>query len=765
MAKKSKYEWTLKPIFSDEALKQLQSQTGISSIMATLCLQRGMDTKEKYDQFIHPSLEQLHSPYDMYDMEKGVKRIKQAIENGESILIYGDYDADGITSTTILHETIESLGGNVIYYLPNRFTDGYGPNRSVFEYMIDQEGIQLIVTCDNGVAGHEAIQFAQDKGIDVIVSDHHELPSELPNAYAIIHPRHPKGNYPFGELSGAGVAFKLATALLEDIPVDLLEVVAIGTIADLVPLIDENRVLVYYGLEQLKQTQRIGLMKLIETSGMIASDMTSESVAFSIAPRLNAIGRLDDATPGVALLTTFDDEEAQQICNAIQQKNNERKDIVKHIVDDVLNCLEKPYPPVIILANEQWHAGVLGIVASQIVELTNRPTILLQIDKQTHLAKGSGRSVQGINLFEHLSHVKEYLHAFGGHDMAAGMTISVDNITVVRDVLYQRVPVLDKKEVQADMRLLPSMVTLDLLHELKQFEPFGNGNDKPTFIIESSQLNAVKSIGANNQHVKGQIDQLDFIQFNASVDVPHLKVGTTVQFLAQLRLNEWNGIEKAQLHVLDSKIEGIQLFDCRSSKLKKSDLQIENATYVFFQEKLYHFFKTKLPQSSDSVFAQQISDILSIDNVVLFDMPMTIDALDSVLSLIEAENIYMMFHTSENAYLLGLPTREQFAQLFKILYSQKQLDLKKHLDTLAKQLNVKKDLIILMFQVFFEVKFVTIESGVATLQDTINKVDLMATQTMLNQQQKIVAEKQLLFTDYNILSQYIKKRCYKKENV
>ena len=302
----SKYDWQIATNFSDEDFIKKAKKLGLETSVANLVYQRGIQTEEALRDFLEPSLDQLYDPYELHDMDKAVTRIRQAIENDEQILIYGDYDADGMTSASIVKEALEQLGAECQVYLPNRFTDGYGPNASVYKYFIDNQGISLFITVDNGVAGLEAIELAQSMGVDVIVTDHHSMPEILPDAYAIVHPEHPEADYPFKHLAGCGVAFKLATALLEEVQVELLDLVAIGTIADMVSLTGENRILVKYGLSVLKNTQRIGLQELFKIAGIQSDELNEETVGFQIAPRLNALGRLDDPNPAIELLTGFD---------------------------------------------------------------------------------------------------------------------------------------------------------------------------------------------------------------------------------------------------------------------------------------------------------------------------------------------------------------------------------------------------------------------------------------------------------------------------
>lgn len=375
------------------------------------------------------NIDDLHDPFLMHDMDKAVDRIQIAIMEGQPILIYGDYDADGITSTSIMLETLEMIGANVQYVLPNRFIHGYGPNKELFAEKIN-EGVKLIVTVDNGVAGNEAIEFANSQGVDVIVTDHHEMPPVLPDAYCIIHPRHPEGSYPFGELAGAGVAFKLATALLEEVPLEMLDLVTIGTVADLVSMTGENRNLVKLGLQAIKQTQRLGLLELLKVSSVDLQKVDETSIGFSLGPRLNAIGRLGDPNPAVELMTTFDDEVAQNLAEKLNKINEDRKTIVQETTAEAI-ALVNPGDAVHLIAKEGWNPGVLGIVAGNILKQTGCPTIVLSID-ENGVAKGSGRSIDALDLFSMLNTMRSEFTHFGGHAAAVGLTMPSENIDTLR---------------------------------------------------------------------------------------------------------------------------------------------------------------------------------------------------------------------------------------------------------------------------------------------------------------------------------------------
>lgn len=429
---KAKYQWEIQEEKPDSGFFQLAKKEGLSQESAQILYERGIQTPEQVDTFLRADLSHLHDPYLLNDMEKAVSRIRQAIENAERILVYGDYDADGMTSASIMKETLEMMGAEVRVYLPNRFTDGYGPNLSVYKYFIQQEAISLIITVDNGVSGHEAIAFAQAQGVDVIVTDHHGLPDTLPEAFAIIHPEHPDAEYPFKYLAGCGVAFKLATALLEEVPTEFLDLVAIGTVADMVSLQGENRILVKNGLSILRHTERVGLQELMALAGVDFEQFNEEVIGFKIAPQLNALGRLDDPNPAIELLTGFDEEEALAIAEMINLKNEERKALVQTIYDEALQMVDLS-KPVQVLAKEGWHPGVLGIVAGRIMEEISQTVIVLNCDNG--YAKGSARSIDAINIFEALNAKRELMTAFGGHAGAAGMTLPVDNLEALAQAL------------------------------------------------------------------------------------------------------------------------------------------------------------------------------------------------------------------------------------------------------------------------------------------------------------------------------------------
>lgn len=743
-----------------EKIKELKKELHFSSLFLSLCVQRGLDTIESIHSFISPNEESLHDPYLMHNMKKAVERIQKAVKNNEKITVYGDYDADGVTSTAILLETLELLGINANFYIPNRFTDGYGPNIEAFNRIIS-DGTTLIITCDNGISGHEAIQAAVNKGVDVVVTDHHELPSTLPAAYAIVHPRHPEGRYPFGELSGAGVAFKLAEALLEEIPEEFYDLTAIGTVADVVSLTDENRFLVKKGIEALRFTDRIGLQVLLKNSDVNKKEIDEETIGFKIGPRLNALGRLGDASPAVKLLSTLDYNEAEEIAQFIDEKNEERKDYVSHITEEAVEQI-KAMPAeqeVYVVAKDNWHEGVLGIVASKLVEMTKKPVIVLTVNKEKGLAKGSGRSVSSINLYKLLDSVGSLIDTFGGHHMAAGLSIQEENLAPFRHSLNDIVlkNLLPKKEEAAivDGEVQPEECTIEVIKEIQQLAPFGTDNPFPLFMLKNAKAKQVRKIGADASHLKLSLDygdrNLDTIGFGFGSYGDWLKKGTNLSLVGKLRINEWHGTKKVQLTIEDLEVIERQLFDYRKTRITDNIWKLPKTDYLFFNPTIESKYKSSIPKDGAIHLVDQVErlDFLKtkeIDRLVIVDCPPTLELLKSVLNKWTIKNIIYIFHSKENAYLEGIPSRKQFAKTYKYFITHQNIDIRHQLSLLSKVVDIKEKRLIFIINVFFEVGFVKIKDGILNSIKDAPKKDLTLSSSYQQLQSKIEAEEILLFS-------------------
>ncbi|MGR5847892.1 single-stranded-DNA-specific exonuclease RecJ [Streptococcus pneumoniae] len=704
------YNWQFAPQVEDADFTKIAKKAGLGPEVARLLFERGIKDETGLKKFLEPSLDDLHDPYLLHDMEKAVERIRQAIEQGKLILIYGDYDADGMTSASIVKESLEQLGAECLVYLPNRFTDGYGPNASVYKYFIEQQGVSLIVTVDNGVAGHEAIDLAQSMGVDVIVTDHHSMPEDLPDAYAIIHPEHPGADYPFKHLAGCGVAFKLACALLEEVQVELLDLVAIGTIADMVSLTDENRSMVQYGLEVLRNTQRMGLQEMFEIAGISSSDVTEETVGFQLAPRLNALGRLDDPNPAIDLLTGFDDEEVHEIALLIHQKNEERKEIVQSIYDEAKKMVD-PDKSVQVLAKEGWNPGVLGIVAGRLLEELGQTVIVLNIEDGR--AKGSARSIEAVDIFEALDPHRELFIAFGGHAGAAGMTLEVDKLEVLSDVLeaYIREKGADaqgKNNLFLDEELDLEVLSLETVKSFERLAPFGMDNPKPVFYIRDFQVENARVMGAGNAHLKLKISKgeasFEVVAFGQGKWATEFSQTKQLELAVTLSVNQWNGQTTLQLMMVDARVEGVQLFNIRG----------KNAL---------------LPEGVPVLdFTQELPDVTSCPAIVVKNIPEDISLLKKICQEQEFSALYFKNDIAKAYYLTGYGTREQFAKLYKTIYQFPEFDIRYKLKDLAAYLNIEQILLVKMIQIFEELDFVTIENGIMRVNKEAKKRDIAESQ-------------------------------------
>ncbi|MGK0551800.1 single-stranded-DNA-specific exonuclease RecJ [Enterococcus faecalis] len=763
--KKSNYTWQLQPKMEiPQAFTHHLQQAKLSPLLSQLLWQRNIHDELALKKFLQPSRANLYDPFLMHDMQRAVERIHKAVQEEEKILIYGDYDADGITSTTVMKEGIELIGGEVAFFLPNRFVHGYGPNLEAFKEQI-AAGVQLIITVDNGVAGHAAVAYAMAQGVDVIITDHHELPAELPAAYAIVHPKHPEGSYPFAELAGVGVAFKVVTALLDEAPVEMLDLVAIGTIADLVSLTDENRTLVKLGLQVLQTSDRIGLDSLIQVAGLTKTNLTEETIGFGIAPRLNALGRLGEAAPGVELLTTFDEASAQTIADYIEEQNNQRKEIVAATTKQALAMID-PDASIHVLAQPDWHEGVLGIVAGRIMQETGKPTIILSIDEAQQTAKGSGRSVAALNIYDALNEVRNLFTHFGGHHMAAGMTLPVAKLTALKEhlnryVIDHAIDLTKGQILTIDEVLNVADVSIPFIQQLQVLAPFGTDNPLPTFAFEAAEIMQVRQIGANNAHLKFQLKQasaqLDAIAFQKGALAEEITQGNP-RVAGQLSINEWNGHQKPQLMVADIEISGKQVFDLRGKKGRFKTLPIQQTLYVVFQE------ASKKLISEDQAFLVTWHDEQALmeqvrkqqfQQVVFVDCPLETDTVKQIVELLQLERVYLMFQSEEEAYLTGMGTREQFATLYKFILKQPQIDVRHQLKALAQHLNLPEKLLIFMIQVFFDLGFVTIENGILKKVVAPQNRPLTESTIYQNRLKKIKTEEFLLYSDVTTIQQWL----------
>ncbi len=753
----------------DQLVSDLENALSIPRVCAKVLVSRGLHQIEDAKNFININESHIHNPFLLKGMEDLIQRVNSAIDHNEKIMIYGDYDADGITSTTVMVKTLESMGANVIFKIPNRFIDGYGPSKRLFQEAFD-EGVQLIITVDNGISGHEPIEFAKNLGMDVIVTDHHEPGEELPKADIIIHPEL-DNTYPFKHLAGVGVAFKVAHALLGEMPKELFYLVAIGTIADLVSLTGENRYFVQQGLNQMKRTDSVGIEALANVSGVEVSSINEETVGFMFGPRINAIGRLGEAGPGVQLFLTEEPNEALAIANLLNEKNKERQAIVKQITDEAIEMIESEYdlngPCVIVVGKEGWNPGVLGIVASKLVEKYYRPSIVLGYDNEKQLAKGSARSIEGFHMYKELAKNNDIIPHFGGHPMAAGMTLPLENVDLFKKRLNrQAMECLEEEQlipvVNIDVPLEMHEISTESIEAIRQLSPFGMDFAKPVYCIENVEVSSARKIGSGQNHLKMELVQgpvlLDAIGFGKGNLADEIAPATKLSFIGDLQINEWNGRKKPQLMIQDTKTDEWQLFDIRGIKQVNRwlpTIPTKETIFVCFQKETKTHFQTLI--SEEICLYNQLS-INQQQFICLLDLPAEEENLTELLKSYPWKRIYAHFFANDSTYFEGMPTREQFKWYYSFLAKRGTFDLKKHLSQLSKHTGWNQNTINFMSKVFFELSFVRIENGVLALNDNVEKQDLSLAPSYRMRTKQIEMEQKLLYAPYKELKQWFEER-------
>jgi single-stranded-DNA-specific exonuclease len=505
-----KKKWTLKDPPDKNSVLALADSLNISTVLAELLILRDVKNFFEAKKYFRPNLDSIHDPYLMHDMEKAATRVIDAITNNEKIIVYGDYDVDGTCSASLMYQFLRELDANVSVYIPQRLTEGYGLSIAGIDY-IKNENVDLIITVDCGITAVDEIEYANTFSIDTIICDHHQPKDILPNAYAILDPLKPGCEYPFKYLSGAGVAFKLARAIAyrfgkKDMVFKYLDLVALAGAADIVPLIDENRILVRAGIEQINNSPRPGIKALIKTARMEPGNLSAGQIVFTIAPRINAVGRLGDAQRAVELFNTDNYEEAERLARILESENLERRKIdevtFSHALEMVKNIEDFDNELGIVLHHESWHPGVVGIVASRLVEKYYRPAIMLTtIDG---VAKGSARSIPGFNIYEAIENCKDLVIQFGGHKAAAGLEIEIDKIDEFRkrfnEILKSEMENEDiLPEIKIDSKISLCEITPKFVRVLDQFAPFGPGNMRPVFLAEDVRLvTSPRIVGTNH---------------------------------------------------------------------------------------------------------------------------------------------------------------------------------------------------------------------------------------------------------------------------
>jgi len=693
---KSKFVWNE---LGDDDLDQVNPS--LHPQIEKLILHRNLATKETIREIDDEKLT-LHDPFLFKDMGVCVDRIKIAIEAEEPILVYGDYDADGVTSIAILVSALRELGAVVDFYIPNRFYEGYGPNEEAFMQAVD-DGFKLIITVDCGITGIAEAKLLKEHGVDFIITDHHEPKDEIPEAIAIIHPELDDA-YPFSYLAGAGVALKVAQALLGEARPMHLMFATFGTIGDVVTLKDENRNIAKVGLSILRETDHAGIKILMNMADVNFTSADEQTVGFSICPRLNAPGRMDDARIAADLLLCDNQDEAREIAKKIESLNEKRRTETGKITEEALKISQERNlddKKIVIFYKENWHEGVLGIVASKLVTKLQKAVIMLTRSEEG-FAKGSARAPEGFHLAELLTDNEKLLYKFGGHAQAAGLSMDISNIEILEskmnDMLKETTVSLD---LDIDLSVPFKDISFDFLDEISILSPFGSGNPVPIIKLSDVKIKNVKRIGTKSQHLKFAIYQgdtfLDAVFFDGSEWFAYMTEETIFDFIIELQINRWNGKVALQARIIDVKCDDLQVINLRNPKLRNE--------FLAHFEQASDFIIDSLPPSQDILLENFKNSGAS--NVVLtpIDVPTRV-------------------------------SREKFKQVYQVIKNQAPFRVNGEVVRFFFQEGILRNELLFILQVFSELNFVIIKDNVVN-SAVVQKVELESSSTYREQQMKI----------------------------
>lgn len=760
----SKYQWNM-PKHDEEEVQKLADDLNISPLMARLLANRGLGKIEDASHFLNAGAGSMHDPYLLKGMKEAIPRIKDALDQREHILIYGDYDADGVSSTSLMIHLMRRLSASYDIYIPHRANEGYGLHNHALDWA-HQQGVTLIITVDTGISAVEQIAYAKELGIDVIVTDHHEPPDVLPEAYTLINPKQKDCPYPFKGLAGVGVALKLAQAILGDVPKEWMEIASIGTIADLMPLTDENRIIVKQGLESMKNSAYLGIRALLEISGVELATVNSVHIGFSVGPRINASGRLDHAGRAVALLTTEDQDEAVRLAEELDLLNRERQQVVQQMTQQAVEMLEQKkaskghLPHVIVIAGEGWNPGVVGIVASKVLERYYRPTLILGIDPETGKCKGSARSVPGLDIYEALTACKDVMDHYGGHPAAAGMTLHRDQLTLFEEQLneyaertMQPEHFIPVKDTDGECSL--GEVPLSVIEELELLQPFGMDNPTPKFVIRNVNLVGIRKMGKDQSHLKLTLEQdgqlIDAVSFGNGIYADYLPEGSALEVMGELQINEWNGSRKLQLMLDDFRFPEHQVFDYRGSRDPGREIERfiqqlgsraqspSSISGVLVHEKNIFGLENQLNEKAIWVYDRKVGVVPKndlalefegeqLDNLFVLDTPETAEQLTAMQSLIKRTGNVILLHAHvHRSERLQRFTRDDFKRIYVLIskWGQEAVPEKGMMEALSRQCGYSVRMISKVMDVFEELSFIERNSGTITFVRNPSKQNLM----------------------------------------
>lgn len=759
----AKARWIISEAMEDEAEEtagKLAAELSLHPLVARLLAVRGLKRAEDAKRFLYGGAELFHDPFLLKGMAEAVERIRHSLREGEKIRIYGDYDADGISSTALMIFLMKRLGACYDTYIPHRIHEGYGLNREALDQAA-AAGVKLIVTVDTGISAKEEIAYAAELGMDVVVTDHHEPPPELPDmAVALVNPKQPGCPYPCKELAGVGVAFKLAHALLGELPREWLEIAAIGTVADLMPLTDENRLIVKLGLEQMRHTSNMGLRALLDVAGVERGAVNEGHIGFSLAPRINASGRMQHANLAVRLLTTESEQEAEHLAFDLDALNKERQKIVEDMMKEALALLDGrdlDSQRVIIAAKEGWNVGVAGIVASKLLERFYRPVIVFAVDDKTGLAKGSARSIAGFDIHHALTEASDLLDHFGGHQAAAGLTLRAELLPELESRLSRlALEELQQEDltpiIQADLACSLSETTLPCIEQLSVLAPFGNGNPSPRFVFNKLRIAGKRTMGKDRQHLKLTLEEtaaasascsMEAVSFNCGQAAERLATASCLDLVGELSVNVWNGSRKPQILIHDMRVSEPQVFDWRGTAARKGmrlpELPQGSGILIFHRsgaEALPQEWR-ELPLWLVEEGMEEdprpmnrtalLTDFRELRDAVLYTLPSTRESLDKTVALMgKLRRVYAVFADALRLDGVRTPGREVFKHFYALLLREKELDSgdARVWPALKKRFGLEEPVSRMILEIFVELGFVKREGARYCAAEAVQKRDL-----------------------------------------
>lgn len=739
----SKYEWKVRKKtadIDDSTVDDLK----LNNLEQTILENRGYVNINQLDKIFKP---ESHNASEVYAIDEAVRRINTAITNDENILIYGDFDADGITSTVLLLKSLRKQTDNVDFLIPDRLTDGYGPNQKLFEEVVVGQ-FDLVITVDNGVSGTDEIEFLLKQDVDVIICDHHTFGDAVPDC-TIIHPAHPEGDYPFKELAGVGITYKLTEALGLAEEEDLA-LVAIGTVADLVPVIDENKRLVTDGLQALNNRTSEGVKALLNSSGHDGV-IDEDTIGYSIAPRLNASGRLGEASVAVELLMERDRNAAYEMSMVLERMNQERKELVNQIYAEAETKVDEQNQ-INVVYSEGWHPGVIGIVASRLVDQFGKPAIVLTLDGEIY--RGSARSIEGVDLHSVIGeHCKSYEN-FGGHSQALGIEVSRDNIEDFKTELagYFDSLGLDLRPVKyIDYQLKPGNMTMKEFERFGRLKPFGQSFLSPIFMINNARTGLVRQVGKDKSHIKMTIPELemDIIGFGFGHLNNEVRAGDTISLIGTVNINEFNQKRTLQMVLMDTAIDTVQIIDMRSRSDQNFEIISNDDVFLIEEGKEkkgtnYYNYGERLPFVTGSV--------------VLRDLPSSLDNLSYSLNDVHVSKIIMIFNSKTELFFTGIPNLNDIRKVYEIINSAEDgsIDLAKHAPALSKRLDISMVFLKMTIDILAELKNIKVKNGIVYKVNDDPYWNMNETKHYRRLAGRMDSETHLKMSSANELKQYIR---------